>query len=69
MAEVIRQLEKEGMRPKDISNDELAKAHGRYLVGGCQTVEHERVFRFGKRGHSNVKGGAHMAVIDDYRVS
>lgn len=48
VAEIIRELEKEGMKPKDISDDELAKAHGRYLVGGCQTVEHERVFRFGK---------------------
>lgn len=46
VAQVIAALRKEGMEASDISDDELAKAHGRYMVGGCQTVEHERVFRF-----------------------
>ena len=35
------------MRGQDISNDELAKSHARYLVGGKQDVPHERIFRFG----------------------
>ncbi len=48
VAQVIADLLKEGMTASDISDDELAKAHGRYMVGGCQTVEHERVFRFGE---------------------
>ncbi|WFD36565.1 threonine ammonia-lyase [Malassezia cuniculi] len=41
----------DGLRAKgfdviDMSNDELAKAHGRYLVGGRENVEHERLIRF-----------------------
>jgi threonine dehydratase len=48
VSEVLAELEKEGMKGRDISDDELAKSHGRYLVGGCQDVTHERVFRFGK---------------------
>lgn len=47
VSEVLAALEKEGMKAVDISDDELAKAHGRYLVGGLQDVENERVFRFG----------------------
>lgn len=49
VSDVLAELEKEGMKGRDISDDELAKSHGRYLVGGCQDVAHERVFRFGKR--------------------
>lgn len=30
----------------DISDNELAKSHARYLVGGKAQVEHERIFRF-----------------------
>jgi threonine dehydratase len=48
VSQVIAALAQEGMKADDISDDELAKAHGRYLVGGLQDVEHERVFRFGK---------------------
>lgn len=48
VSSILAELEKEGMKGRDISDDELAKSHGRYLVGGCQEVEHERVFRFGK---------------------
>jgi threonine dehydratase len=48
VAQVIAGLQKEGMEACDISEDELSKAHGRYMVGGCQEVEHERVFRFGQ---------------------
>ncbi|KAG8801743.1 hypothetical protein FRC20_011771 [Serendipita sp. 405] len=45
--DILAELEREGMIGIDISDDELAKAHTRYLVGGCQDVEDERVFRFG----------------------
>jgi threonine dehydratase len=48
VAQIIADLKKEGMEARDISDDELAKAHGRYMVGGCQEVEYERVFRFGQ---------------------
>ena len=44
---MLARLAEEDMQGVDISDDELAKAHGRYLVGGRADVEHERVFRFG----------------------
>lgn len=47
VADVLGRLAKEDMQGMDISDDELAKAHGRYLVGGRADVDHERVFRFG----------------------
>lgn len=47
VADILAQLGKEGMKGMDISDDELAKTHIRYLVGGFQDVENERVFRFG----------------------
>ena len=31
----------------DISDDEMAKSHTRYMIGGAQRVENERLFRFG----------------------
>ena len=36
------------MRGQDISDDEFAKSHARYLVGGKYNVPHERIFRFGQ---------------------
>lgn len=36
------------MRGQDISDDELAKSHARYLVGGRYDVPDERIFRFGE---------------------
>lgn len=44
--DLIQRLEKEGMTARDVSGDELAKSHIRYLVGGRSTAEHERVFTF-----------------------
>lgn len=41
-------LEVCGMHGRDISEDELAKGHARYLVGGRSVVPNERIFRFGK---------------------
>lgn len=47
VAEVLAELEKLGMKGFDISNDELAKSHARYMVGGRSGVPNERIFRFG----------------------
>ncbi|KAF9012364.1 tryptophan synthase beta subunit-like PLP-dependent enzyme [Cyathus striatus] len=44
--EVLEALQKEDMKGFDISDDELAKSHARYMIGGCQDVPNERVFRF-----------------------
>jgi len=34
------------MKGYDISDDEMAKSHSRYMIGGAQRVENERLFRF-----------------------
>lgn len=44
--DLIRRLELDGMTAKDLSGDELAKSHIRYLVGGRSSAENERLFAF-----------------------
>ncbi|KAF8906503.1 threonine ammonia-lyase [Gymnopilus junonius] len=44
--EVLAELEGADMKGFDISDDEMAKSHVRYMIGGCQKVSNERVFRF-----------------------
>ncbi|KAJ3062394.1 hypothetical protein HDU98_001736 [Podochytrium sp. JEL0797] len=46
LAEIFHTLSSQGMSGIDASNNEMGKAHGRYLVGGKGAVPHERVFRF-----------------------
>ena len=46
--DVLAELDRQGMIGYDISGDELAKSHARYMIGGRKNVEHERVFRFGE---------------------
>lgn len=46
LASLFARLEMEGMTAKDISDDELAKTHIRYLNGGRSNVEHERLYMF-----------------------
>ena len=46
LADLIHRLEQEGMAAKDLSGDELAKSHIRYLVGGRSNAENERLFAF-----------------------
>lgn len=43
---IMDALSNDGMRAIDISGNEMAKSHARYLVGGKQNVPHERIFRF-----------------------
>lgn len=44
---IQEQFEVEGnIKGHDISDNELAKSHARYLVGGKARVENERIFRF-----------------------
>lgn len=45
--QVLGELAKMDMQGFDISDDEMAKSHVRYMIGGCQRVDDERVFRFG----------------------
>ncbi|KAG5648480.1 hypothetical protein DXG03_003091 [Asterophora parasitica] len=44
--EVLAALEGADMKGIDISDDEMAKSHVRYMIGGCSNVPNERVFRF-----------------------
>jgi threonine dehydratase len=46
--EVLDGWKSEGMHGWDVSHNELAKTHGRYMVGGRHQVPNERIFRFGK---------------------
>lgn len=48
LAGIMDALAADGMRATDISGNEMAKSHARYLVGGRQKVPNERLFRFGK---------------------
>ena len=47
LTDVMNELEKQGFRGTDISDNELAKTHMRYMIGGKLAVPHERIFRFG----------------------
>ncbi|KAJ3480035.1 hypothetical protein NLI96_g8635 [Meripilus lineatus] len=46
VAAVLAELERKGMKGVDISENELAKTHARYLIGGRAKVANERLFRF-----------------------
>uniref|UniRef100_A0A0W0FH08 Threonine dehydratase n=2 Tax=Moniliophthora roreri TaxID=221103 RepID=A0A0W0FH08_MONRR len=43
---LLKSLEENDMKGHDISDNELAKSHARYMIGGTQFVQNERVFRF-----------------------
>lgn len=46
IADAIAKMKEKGFVPHDISHNEFAKTHARYLVGGHCPVAHERVIRF-----------------------
>lgn len=46
VSEAMERMRTKGFVPHDISDNEFAKTHARYLVGGKCPVEHERVVRF-----------------------
>ncbi|THH28378.1 hypothetical protein EUX98_g5797 [Antrodiella citrinella] len=46
VTDVLTTLKTQGMKGFDISNDELAKSHARYMIGGFANVPTERIFRF-----------------------
>jgi threonine dehydratase len=47
IAKLISVLDDGGMKAQDISDNEMAKSHARYMIGGAQSVPNERIFRFG----------------------
>ena len=46
LSSLISRLSDEGMQATDISEDELAKTHIRYLAGGRSSVQDERLYMF-----------------------
>lgn len=46
LAQLVLHLENLGMPAEDLSEDELAKSHVRYMVGGKSTVSDEKLFTF-----------------------
>lgn len=46
LAELIHRLDQQGKTATDLSGDELAKSHIRYLVGGRSNVANERLYMF-----------------------
>ncbi|MDO4643747.1 MAG: threonine ammonia-lyase, biosynthetic [Cardiobacteriaceae bacterium] len=48
LASLITKLQQHGYSSEDLTDNELAKSHLRYMIGGaCTTIVNERVFRFG----------------------
>ncbi len=47
VSELLAALEEKGMKGFDISENEMAKSHARYMIGGFIEVPNERLFRFG----------------------
>ncbi|KAF8265531.1 threonine dehydratase I [Lactarius quietus] len=46
VANVLAELGRSGMNGCDISDDEMAKSHARYMIGGASDIPNERIFRF-----------------------
>ncbi|CDS03886.1 hypothetical protein LRAMOSA06841 [Lichtheimia ramosa] len=46
VADVLEKWRTKGMEGWDVSHNELAKTHVRYMMGGRGRPEHERIFRF-----------------------
>lgn len=46
LSNIIQGIEGAGMEVDDVSQDELAKSHIRYLVGGISAVKNERLYMF-----------------------
>lgn len=46
LSDLLQRLQRNGMEAVDLSADELAKSHIRYLVGGRSGVQNERLYMF-----------------------
>ncbi|KAG0356824.1 hypothetical protein BGZ54_000582, partial [Gamsiella multidivaricata] len=44
--QIMENISKEDMQAWDISEDEMAKSHARYMIGGRSAAANERMFRF-----------------------
>ena len=46
LADLFQRLSRDGVRAADLSDDELAKSHIRYLIGGRSNVKDEKLYMF-----------------------
>ena len=46
LQDLVQRLARDGMQAADLSDDELAKSHIRYLIGGRSNVEDEKLYMF-----------------------
>lgn len=65
LAHLLERISLDGMTPTDLSNDEIAKSHVRYLVGGRTNIPNERLYTF----EFPERGGALVRFLSTLRVT
>ncbi|KIK67344.1 hypothetical protein GYMLUDRAFT_37442 [Collybiopsis luxurians FD-317 M1] len=66
---LLKEFEARGMKGHDISDNELAKSHGRYMIGGSQLVPNERIFRFEFPERPNALRNFLLGIQHDWNIS
>ncbi|KAG7098595.1 hypothetical protein E1B28_000520 [Marasmius oreades] len=66
---LLKALEDNDMKGFDISDNEMAKSHARYMVGGSQFVPNERVFRFEFPERPNALRNFLIGLKTDWNIS
>ncbi|KAK0212638.1 tryptophan synthase beta subunit-like PLP-dependent enzyme [Desarmillaria ectypa] len=67
--QLLSALAHEDMKGFDISDNEFAKSHGRYMIGGTQVVPNERVFRFEFPERPNALRNFLLGMQQDWNIS
>ncbi|KAK0461064.1 tryptophan synthase beta subunit-like PLP-dependent enzyme [Desarmillaria tabescens] len=67
--QLLSALADEDMKGFDISDNEFAKSHGRYMIGGTQVVPNERVFRFEFPERPNALRNFLLGMQQDWNIS
>ncbi|KAF9029062.1 threonine dehydratase I [Hymenopellis radicata] len=66
---LLSDLSKEDMKGFDISDNEFAKSHGRYMIGGSQVVPDERVLRFEFPERPNALRNFLLGIQHDWNIT
>lgn len=66
---ILTNLEEQGFEGEDISNNEMAKSHARYMVGGRSAVPDERLFRFEFPERHGAAGKFLTCLQSDFNIS
>ncbi|KAI9651461.1 MAG: hypothetical protein M1829_002809 [Trizodia sp. TS-e1964] len=69
LASLMRRLDREGVKALDVSDDELAKTHIRYLVGGRSGVKDECIFSFEFPERPNALGNFLTTLKPGFNIS